>query len=305
MSKYNINECFNIISRLTAPVNTPMAKIAGIALSNVNDILNKIDGINNFTYKLDVNDGEILIHVIKPQNNMDKMPCILDIHGGGFIFDGAPHMYEYAANYALKTNSVVIFPRYRLTPKHNYPKQLNDCFMTYDWIKENSDMLNIDVNKIGILGDSAGGYLAAMTVNYAASIGDKLLFQLLIYPVTDPLMSTESMKRFIDTPVWNAKNNKSMWNLYFRKQEIDRASQSLLIMDLPTNIPDTYIETAEFDCLHDEAILYANRLIKSNVNVFINETKETMHGFDEVKCQITDNAVNNRIEFLNKCISIR
>ena len=57
--------------------------------------------------------------------------------------------------------------------------------------------------------------------------------------------------------------------------------ESTLLEDiLPENIPVTYLETAEFDCLHDEGLLYAERLKNAGVQVLINETRATMHGFN-------------------------
>jgi len=303
VSKYNINECFGIRAHLTAPVNQPVAGFAGMALSNMHTMLESRDGIDFKTYKVDVDDTQIDIHIISPvdiENSAEenKRPCIMDIHGGGFVFDAAPHMYELAARYAIETCSVVVLPRYRLTPRNKYPANIHDCTASYEWIKSNADMLNIDTGKIGIMGDSAGGYLAITITNYAIERGDSIAFQLLIYPVTDTRMGTESMALYEDTPVWNTKNSRSMWKMYFGKMEIDKEALSWLVRELPDGIPATYVETAEFDCLHDEGLQYADRLKDMGVSVEINETKETMHGFDEVKCPITEAAVCKRIEFM-------
>ena len=48
-------------------------------------------------------------------------------------------------------------------------------------------------------------------------------------------------------------------------------------------MPPAYIETAEFDCLHDDGILYAEYLKKAGIEVTLNKTKGTMHGFDIAK----------------------
>jgi len=300
MSKYNINECFGIRAHVVAPVNKPAVSFAGFALSHAHEVLNRIDGITYDTYKIDSKGAQIDVHVIRPSSLAGKLPCIIDIHGGGFVFDGAPHQYELAARYVRETGSVVVFPRYRLTPKNKYPSQIDDCYSTYDWVKANADMLYIDESKVSVMGDSAGGYLAAMTVNYAVSKGNKIDYQLLIYPVIDSLMSTNSMAEYVDTPVWNAKNNRSMWRMYFGKQDVDKGEHSLLKIKLPDGIPRTYIETAEFDCLHDEGLLYAERLRECGVNVSVYETRETMHGFDEMSCEITEAAINKRIGFINE-----
>jgi acetyl esterase len=46
------------------------------------------------------------------------------------------------------------------------------------------------------------------------------------------------------------------------------------------DLPPAYIETAEFDCLHDDGILYTQFLRKAGIEVTLNETRGTMHGFD-------------------------
>jgi len=66
-------------------------------------------------------------------------------------------------------------------------------------------------------------------------------------------------------------------------------------------LPGAYIETAEFDCLHDDGILYSEKLREAGVEVVLNETKGTMHGFDIVqKSKTTQNAIKARIEFMKK-----
>ena len=64
-------------------------------------------------------------------------------------------------------------------------------------------------------------------------------------------------------------------------------------------LPPAYIETAEFDCLHDDGILYAEKLREAGVAVTLNETKGTMHGFDIVeKAETTKIAVAERISYM-------
>ena len=62
-----------------------------------------------------------------------------------------------------------------------------------------------------------------------------------------------------------------------------------------------YIETAEYDCLHDDGILYAEKLREAGVEITLNETKGTMHGFDIVqKAETTKAAIAARIAFMKK-----
>lgn len=68
-----------------------------------------------------------------------------------------------------------------------------------------------------------------------------------------------------------------------------------------SNLPQAYIETAEFDCLHDEGIAYAEALLAEGIPVEVNETKGTMHGFDIVeKAPTAKAAVAERIRYMRK-----
>ena len=110
-------------------------------------------------------------------------------------------------------------------------------------------------------------------------------------------MNTESMKKYTDTPIWNSVLNKKMWDLYL-KNTTDYISPGE--MEDVSFMPKTYIETAEYDCLHDEAIEFAEKLKKEKIDVFINETKNTMHGFDMKNGKITKRVVSERMELIKK-----
>lgn len=103
---------------------------------------------------------------------------------------------------------------------------------------------------------------------------------------------TKSMSKYKDTPLWNAKLNKKMWKIYLK----GNALKPPIEMDL-SFMPKTYIETAEFDCLHDEAVDFHNKI----ENSLLNETKQTIHGYDFFKkSEITKDALEKRISFLMK-----
>ena len=110
-------------------------------------------------------------------------------------------------------------------------------------------------------------------------------------------MNTVSMEKYTDTPVWNSVLNKKMWDLYLKNT---RKYISPGEMKDVSFMPRTYIETAEFDCLHDEAIDFAKKLKKSHIEVIVNETRKTMHGFDIKNGKITKKIINERMELISK-----
>lgn len=203
--------------------------------------------------------------------------------------------------YAMNAKCKVYVPDYHLTPKYPYPAAYADVVALYHFIMEHAEEQGIDLEMIGVAGDSAGAAIAALICNHyeqEALIQPRI--QVLVYPVTDFTMQTDSMKEFPDTPLWNAKNNERMWSYYCKKlnaEEIYNASP--MHAGLPKIIPDTYIETAEFDCLHDEGIIYGARLRKAGANVEINETRGTIHGYDSaIHTQIAIRNIHKRILFL-------
>lgn len=131
-------------------------------------------------------------------------------------------------------------------------------------------------------GDSAGGALAAACALRVRDEGRPwLCFQLLVYPVTDSRMETASMRKYTDSPMWNARLNQKMWELYLRDADhgMPQYAAPLLARNF-SDLPPAYMEIEEFDCLHDEGIAYAKALEAAGVAVQVEDVKGTFHGFD-------------------------
>lgn len=246
------------------------------------------------------------VEIFEPSNVKEKLPCLIYVHGGAFSYKASAYHKKLACMYAIKAKCRVYFPDYHLTPKYPYPAAYNDVVALYKCIMENSEEFRIDNEKIGMAGDSAGASIAALICNnYEHEDLKQPCIQMLIYPLTDVDMQTDSMKKFSDTPLWNSKNNKRMWLYYCKNLKVkDIYSVSPMHTSLPQIIPDTYIETAEYDCLHDEGMLYGKRLEKAGASVEINETKGTIHGYDSaLNTNIAISNIEKRILFLKKGFS--
>jgi acetyl esterase/lipase len=245
------------------------------------------------------------VMIFRPKNLKAHAPCLVYYHGGGFFLEAAGLFHRRAViEYARRAKCVVVFPHYRVSVKNPFPTSLEDSYQALRWTRENARELDIDPDNIAVGGDSAGGCLAACLAQMALDRKlMKLKFQLLIYPVCDHTMKTPSMAEFQDTPIWNTPSSKLMWELYLKgvhgEMTPDYVSP-LQRKDLKDS-PSTYIETAEFDCLRDEALLYSERLRQNGVNVVLNETKGTVHAYDLIfQSEITKGSFNQRIAYLKK-----
>lgn len=302
MKKYPINKEFFPQSHFYNPIRS--ARLAGwigsffkvpkklfndADIKVTREILKSYDG------------GEFEILLYEPYSIKGKANCLVYIHGGGFIFGAGDYNYNICKKYCLDMECKAVFINYRLAPKHPHPAPAEDCYAGLRFAFENAEKYGFD--KIGVAGESAGGCLSAAVCLMARNRKtNPPAFQLLVYPVTDITMNTDSNRKYTDTPVWNSKLSKMMWPAYVphrEKEDICYASP-MLAKDF-SNLPPAYIETAEFDCLHDEAINYANAMKNAGIEVEIFETKGTMHGFDSVMDAPTSiMAINKRIEFMKK-----
>lgn len=226
------------------------------------------------------------------QFETDKI--LLYFHGGSFVYRGHFKHFSLCQRYALEGKCKVLYVDYSLAPKYRFPSPFLDAMSSYQWVLEHAKMLGISLDKIIIGGDSAGGCIAAdLVFQILESQMVQPLMLFLIYPVLDCRMETPSMKRYFDTPMWNAKLNQQMWNLFLQDNDYISPSER----KIPKNFPFTYLEVSEFDCLHDEGCLFAEKLPCSNLY----EVEQSMHGFDIKHCSITETAVLKRVKALKDC----
>ena len=301
--KYNINKEFFPLYYFSAPAVHP--KIAGFFGSMLKPPrrIFKDREIDVYTEIIDGYDGaKIKVYVMSPKEKTANMPCIVYYHGGGFVYGASSNHYYLCKEYALKSKCKIIFVDYRLAPKYQFPIPAEDCFMAYCWTIENAEKLGIDKTRIAIGGDSAGGCLTAAVALMARDRGLMApLFQMLIYPVTDRRMITKSMKNFVDTPMWNGRLSVKMWEGYLGSGEHEHIEYASPV-EAPSleNLPDTYMETAEFDCLRDEGIMYGEMLRDAGNTVTFYQTKGTMHAFDGKRsAPTTEKAIEKRLKFIN------
>lgn len=248
------------------------------------------------------------VEIFEPADVKGKLPCLIYVHGGAFSYKASVYHKKLACIYAAKVRCRVYFPDYHLTPKYPYPAAYNDALALYKYIMENAKEFGIDNEKIGIAGDSAGASIAALICNnYERENLKRPCVQMLVYPLVDVDMQTDSMKKFSDTPLWNSQNNKRMWRYYCKNlKSEDIYGASPMHSSLPEEFPYTYIETAEYDCLHDEGIIYGKRLREAGADVEINETIGTIHGYDSaINTQIAVSNVKKRILFLKNGFNLR
>jgi acetyl esterase len=245
-------------------------------------------------------DGAFLDSVlIQPKNVKDVLPCLVYFHGGSFKFHALRGVHRLVHKYAYGAKCKVLLVNYRLLPKYRFPVPPQDSYSALQWITENASVLGIDANRIAVGGDSCGGNLATVVSQMSRDrSGPKICFQMLIYPGVDCDAQTESMREFVDTPVLNSKTRQETWKNYLSDGDFGMLSYAAPIKAKSfAGLPPAYVETAEFDCIRDEAIDYALRLQEAGVKTELFQTKQTVHGFDVLfrNSKITQKSLDRRI----------
>ena len=236
-----------------------------------------------------------------PVGETGTTPCLYFFHGGGFAFNAAPHHFALARELARALGVRVAMPDYRLAPRHTFPAAHEDALTGYRWLLENAAAFRIDPEKIAAAGDSAGGNLAAAICLMAREARLPMpCAQMLLYPVLDARMETESYKRFTDTPMCNTRDMEKYFAMYApgpsaAPREWLSPAESASVQGLPR----AYIETAEYDCLRDEGAAYAARLTREGVVCEYHAIKNAMHGYD-IACRsdFLKAVMAYRIEFM-------
>ncbi len=297
-NKYPIDDDFRTACRITAPLGRGVLGIGNAFLSAMPKGMRSDSKLTINKIKItSTSDGEQFgAWMIVPKGADAPRPAILFLHGGGFVFKGAPYHYDLAKEYALCTRAVVVMVDYRTAHNNPYGTPLKDCVDAWQWMIAEAHSLGIDTSKCAIVGDSAGGFLAIKTALTSDIRPSKLM---LIYPVVDCSMRTESMAEFGDTPVWNSELNRKMW-AYYLQGATEKSLLDLTESELQT-LPTTYVETAEFDCLRDEGNEFAALLQRAGVATTHTQTTGTMHGFDMAqKSEITQRQIAERGKWLGE-----
>lgn len=229
------------------------------------------------------------------------MPCLIYFHGGGFLFKDEGYMHKLVYEYVRKAKCIAIFVHYRTADKYPFPIPFKDCCNAIQYVWENAEQLNVNKKKIALGGDSAGGTLTGACTLWCRDETDiKLCFQMLIYPVIDSRMETETMKKYVDSPLFNSTLIKKMWEFYLRNGIKEKKEYtSPILADDFSELPPAYIETAEYDCLHDEGIDYAKSLISVGVKVHLEDVENVFHGYDAfLNTEITKRMIEKRSKAL-------
>jgi len=228
-----------------------------------------------------VTTGKISIRIYSPSGE-GPFPVLMTIHGGGWIAGGLAVFDHVSRALVNRTGCIAVSVEHRLAPENKFPVPLNDCYDALVWITEHISEYGGDPARIAVLGESAGGNLAAGLALLARDRkGPKLCGQILVNPALDwPEPGRPSIQEMGEG--YGLTKGDLIWCYQqYMANESDKQNPYFLPMvsDNLSDLPPALIITAEYDLLRDEGVAYAERLNRAGVTAKVVCIEGVIHGF--------------------------
>ena len=204
--------------------------------------------------------GPLPIRIYTPSGT-GPFPVVVYYHGGGFViatidtYDATPRAIANLAH------AVVVSVEYRKAPEHKFPAAVNDAFAAYKWVLQNAGSFNGDGNRVAVLGESAGGNLAAVVCIEARDQGVRMpVRQVLVYPVTQYSLNTYSDVAYANATPLNLPALKWFYGFYLSSPADANNPLAAPLKANLRNLPGATIIAAEIDPLGSDGRQYAIKL---------------------------------------------
>lgn len=210
----------------------------------------------------------------------DALPVLVYFHGGGWVIGDLETHDALCRTLANEAGCKVVAVDYRLAPEHVFPAAVDDCYAALKWVEANGASIGVDATRIAVAGDSAGGNLAAVISQLAKEEkGPKISFQLLIYPVTDTDIDSDSYHA--NESGYILERDGMIWFFDHYLADADRSDPRISPLKAQSlvGLPMAYVVTAGFDPLRDEGRAYADALKAAGVATEHVNYDGMIHGF--------------------------
>jgi acetyl esterase/lipase len=224
--------------------------------------------------------GPIPLRIYRPITAANS-PVLLYFHGGGMVL-GSNHSFEpLGRTLASVSDATVVAVDYRLAPEHPAPAQFDDAYSATEWVAENAERLGVDRARLAVVGDSAGGSLAAAVALAARDHGGPAIYcQVLLYPGLDRDMAAPSITALPDAPMLSVDDINYMHDLADSGASAphDAYRVPAYATDL-RGLAQAIVVTGECDPIRDWGERYAIRLRDARVQVTVTRYPGMYHGF--------------------------
>jgi acetyl esterase len=223
------------------------------------------------------------LRVYRPAGGESPRPVVVNFHGGGWVSGDAYQSEWWCSGIAARAEAVVVSVDYRLAPAFPFPTAVQDSYAATEWVAAHAGELDVDASRLAVMGDSAGGNLAAEVCLLARDRGGpRIRFQVLVYPATDFVEEYPSEVENASAPVLSKADMVRHRRLYLNGVDPADPMASPLRASSHVGLPAALIQTARHDPLRDQGAAYAKVLEAAGVAVRLTEFRNSVHGYISV-----------------------
>ncbi|MGZ4525802.1 MAG: alpha/beta hydrolase [Mycobacterium sp.] len=230
----------------------------------------------------------------------------LYLHGGGMILglDELGALYDTAVRrYVAASGVPMLVVDYRIAPEHPHPVPVNDCYAALLWLADHAAELEVEPARLAVVGDSAGGGLAAAVCLLARDrAGPPIAAQLLFYPMLDD-RTTAFDPALAPLTTWTYDDNRTGWGALLGARdgghEVREYAAPARAADL-TGLPPAYLDVGDLDIFRDEDIEYARRLAGAGVPTEMHVHPGCPHAFEWLapRADVSQRVIDDRVRRL-------
>jgi acetyl esterase/lipase len=229
--------------------------------------------------------------------------AVLFFHGGGYIFGHIDLFDGPVARYVSASGVPMLSVEYRRAPEHPFPTPLEDAYAALRWLHQHAAELRVDRDRIGVMGDSAGGGMAAaLTILARERGGPGIARQILLMPMLDDRTTTPD-PHIAPYLVWSYDDSRTAWPALLGDAaggpDVPATAAPARLEDA-TGLPPAYIEVGQLDVFRDEDTAYATKLSRAGVPVEFHLHPGAPHEFDSIAfdSDLARRAIADRIRVL-------
>jgi len=227
--------------------------------------------------------GEVPVHFVKPDNITGTPNVIFYLHGAGWVFGNLHTHDKLVRELAARTNSVVVFPEYSLSPEAKFPVATEQCYNILSILPTFAADFGWNIDTLTVAGDSVGGNMATvMALLSKERGGPKIHKQLMYYPVTNAYFNTPSYLQFATDYYLYREGMMWFWDQYTTSEaarKLITASPLRATTEQLRGLPPAMVLTGEADVLRDEGEAYAVKLREAGVDVTAARFEAIIHDF--------------------------
>jgi acetyl esterase/lipase len=237
------------------------------------------------------------------KNGATPGSAVLFFHGGGYIFGHIGQFDGTLSRYVSASGVPMLSVEYRRAPEHPFPTPLEDAYAALRWLHDHAAELGVDPGRIGVMGDSAGGGMAAaLTILTRERSGPTIARQILLMPMLDDRTRTPD-PQIAQMVLWSYDDSATAWPALLGDADGGPnvpATAAPARLEDASDLPPAYIEVGQIDVFRDEDTAYVTKLSRAGVPVEFHIHPGAPHEFDSIAfaSDVAKRAIADRVRVL-------